>query len=163
MRQHDGSCVASGSSVYHQYRHMRIQVMPRKTLSTSRMSTRVRSSPCMYSPATHQHHSKRTLYRCRANELLSLNDFRHSAHVCGRSPVCTRVCTVSADRWMNSLPHSSHLYGLYHPQHTHETNICTSNPNESVLHEKRRQHRVRSKRLYHGEPSPTGEQTSYGR
>jgi len=57
-------------------------------------------------------------YRCRARELLSLKDFMHSVQVCGLSPVWTRICTVRADLWMNSFPHSSHLYGLYQSQQT---------------------------------------------
>lgn len=40
--------------------------------------------------------------------------FPHRSHMCGFSPVCTRECTVNAERWMNCFPHpgQSQAWGL---------------------------------------------------
>ena len=128
--QHDDSDVASMLCVLCQSKKHISQ--PSKCLPTTRMGAGVWSFPSMNTPNL----VSRTLgnrYLCLASELLSLNDFPHSLHVCGLSPVCTRVCTVSADRWMNSFPHSSHLYGLHNVRRLIKTRYRTVIQNVSVL------------------------------
>jgi hypothetical protein len=98
------------------------------------MAARIRSFAGMYPTGHGQLLPVKGTHRCRARELLSLKDFMHSVQVCGLSPVWTRICTVRADLWMNSFPHSSHLYGLYKVSKTSSCNgNITLNLNVFVL------------------------------